>query len=224
MTSSRDAFTPWPPLDWDGGGTGSRATTAEPPGAVPESSWPFPEFRGVSFGGGGSFDRNGGRGEAEAAYESGRLDGLREGEAQAEHRIRHALEALAAVAERLDASAAEFTETRERNLQGLAIAVARKLVQRELAADPDLVRSWVARALELLPGESALEIRLHPADLAAIGAGLEGIHPDERAVTIQWIADAALERGDFLIEAPLRVVDGRSDTALRHLYDRLGHE
>jgi len=151
-------------------------------------------------------------------------DGLRDGEARARAALAPAIQALEGVHGALAAAAAEFARTREHDLWTLALAVARKLVQRELVADPAMVRDLVARALELLPLDTALEVRLHPADLELLGPERDRLTPSGRLLAIQWVADPALERGGFVIESPQRLVDGRADVALRALYERLTHE
>jgi flagellar biosynthesis/type III secretory pathway protein FliH len=67
-----------------------------------------------------------------------------------------------------------------------------------------------------------LDVRLHPADLEALGSSLDHLTPQGRGLTLQWVPDPALERGSFVVESALRVVDGRTDVALRTLYERLG--
>jgi flagellar biosynthesis/type III secretory pathway protein FliH len=158
------------------------------------------------------------------AYERGRADGLAEGAALTRQELRPALQALGRVAEVLQAERASFARTRERNLHAIALAVAGKLVQRELTAEPALVQDLLRRALELLPLDATLEVRLNPADLELV----EDLRDDRGgaapARAIQWSADPALERGAFVLESPQRMVDGRFDVALRNLYDRLDHD
>ena len=162
--------------------------------------------------------------EAGQAYARGRADGLAEGAALTRQELRPALQALGRVAEVLQAERAGFARTRERDLQAIALAVAGKLVQGELAADPARVNELLRRALDLLPLDTTLEARLNPADLALV----EGLRDDPGgampARAIQWVADPALERGAFVLESPQRMVDGRFDVALRNLYDRLDHD
>jgi flagellar biosynthesis/type III secretory pathway protein FliH len=164
------------------------------------------------------------RTEAEDAYERGQMAGMRDGAARAEEHLRPLVASLAHVIESIASAAADAARDREHDLQGLALAVARKLVQRELTADPERVRELVGRAIELMPPATPLEARLHPDDLAAIGGELERQHAPRHPGVLQWIPDPALARGDFVIESPMRIVDGRTDVALRNLYERLEHD
>jgi flagellar biosynthesis/type III secretory pathway protein FliH len=162
--------------------------------------------------------------ELAEAYERGRAKGIEEGVTCVRQELRPALVALGRVAEVLQAERANFAAVRERNLQAIALAVAGKLVQREVAADPDRVQELVGRALELLPLDTSLEVRLNPDDLALVQRLQDGDGTNGLVRAIQWVADPGLERGAFTLESPQRIVDGRFDVALRHLYDRLDHD
>ncbi len=129
-------------------------------------------------------------------------------------RVTRAVELLGNAAAQLEALAHEFTHDRERNLHALAVAIARGIVQRELTADPTLVGTL----------DNTLEIRMHPDDLGLFGPGAPALLPEGRTLEVQWVPDGSLERGSFVIESPQRLVDGRTDTALRQLYERLEHD
>ena len=161
------------------------------------------------------------RTEADDAFERGHAEGMIEGAALAEQKLRPALEALAQVTAHLDAAQVQFNRDRERDLEGLALAVARGLIQREVTAEPGVVRDLLARALECFPADTVVQVRLNAEDLAILRPALETLAGSARAATVQWSADAALERGSFVAESPQRIVDGRTDVALRTLYERL---
>lgn len=158
------------------------------------------------------------------AYRRGRADATREERARADERCRTALQAVARAAAHLESISTEFSRDRERDVQALGIAVARKLVNRELEASPELLGTLVSRALELLPLDHVLDVRLNPADLQTLGTNADQLIPAGRSVRVQWIADAAVDKGGFLVESPARIVDGRTDVALRTLYERIDRD
>ncbi|MBD3163287.1 MAG: hypothetical protein GF346_12490 [Candidatus Eisenbacteria bacterium] len=154
--------------------------------------------------------------------------GFEEGYAQA--RSERSRE-VGALLERLSAAAVELAEERKklheafvRSVSGLAIGVAAKVIDREVAADPGVVRNLVEQALEGVPEDPAVSVRIHPDDLAALSD--ESGEPPERRPggAVQWTEDPGLARGDFVVESPSRVVDGRIRTALKDLYDLLEYE
>jgi len=157
---------------------------------------------------------------AEVAFgEASRMERRR-----ADARCATALQAVARAADHLQVIATEFAQDRERDLQGLAMAVARHIVQHELTIDPQRVGELVRRALVLLPLDHSIEVRLNPEDLATLSPSLEGLRPQGREVKVTWVGDPAVERGGFVAETPHRIVDGRADVALRALYEKFDHD
>jgi flagellar assembly protein FliH len=160
----------------------------------------------------------------EMAYRRGLDEGARAERVRADLRCATALDAVARAAAHLEAIAAEFARDRERDAQAVALAAARHIVQHELTIDTLRVGELVRRAIELLPLDHVLEIRIHPLDLDTLRAGLDTMAPAGRNVRLEWRPDAAIDRGGFVIETPHRIIDGRADVALRSLYERLDHE
>ena len=107
------------------------------------------------------------------------------------------------------------------NIYALALTVARWLFQREVEHDVAVIESLIRRAVSLLPAGVPIEVRANPTDLTALGSHLDLREPDGRPLSIHWIADPAIERGSFTLASLERLVDGRTDVALRALYDRL---
>jgi flagellar biosynthesis/type III secretory pathway protein FliH len=219
MTSSPDPLDRWdiPRLDEDPISLAAACT--------PEGAWAPPELAGARpVNGAARAAAWSPRQEVAEAFEAGRAAGREEGSVQAQQRVSRALEVLERIAESLHAARQDLLRRSERDLECLALAVARKLVQREVAADPAVLHELVSRALELMPLETPLEIRMHPDDLAALGDDPRRAIAVEHGATLQWIADPELEAGGFLLESPQRIVDGRPDVALRNLYERFDQE
>lgn len=104
----------------------------------------------------------------------------------------------------------------------LAIAIAAKLLRRQLDVRPENAVEMVATALQLSAGSRRVEVRLHPEDLQllcgdqalAVSSGLSAL-PEGLLV-----ADGTLERGDCLVQT----VDGRVDARLETLLERITTE
>ena len=160
----------------------------------------------------------------EQAYGRGLDEGARAERVRADARCATALQAVHHAAAHLEAISAEFARDRERDAQAVALAAARHIVQHELTIDTLRVGELVRRAIELLPLDHTLEIRMHPSDLETLRAGLDALAPTGRHVRLDWRSDASIDPGGFVIETPHRIIDGRTDVALRSLYERLDHE
>ncbi len=198
----------------------SSEASAARPTVAKFSLWPLPELGDASAAGQdlAVADAGGeGRESFQRGYEQGRVDAMEE----ANRTLKRAAGLLVSTAEALDAARLGVVRELEDSVYLLALAVARQLVQREVATDPTIVRDLVQRGLEAFPVGSRVEIHLNPEDLAALRSqfGLPG--SDGRAADLQWIADPAIERGGCTLETPHRVADGRVDLALSELYHRL---
>jgi flagellar biosynthesis/type III secretory pathway protein FliH len=216
MASSPERPVAWEPVPL-GPSPGAATAEAEP--------WAPPDLASFSralAGAGEAVEPR--RGELEQAWRRGFDEGTRRGVGEATELLRPAAEALRRVVERLETAESAFARDRAAHVEALALAVARKLVQREIQADPTLIQQLVAHALALVPHDTMIEIRIHPLDLEAVSTALEQTAPAGSGVTLEWIPDPGLERGSFMLETPQRLVDGRTDVALRGLFERLDHE
>jgi flagellar assembly protein FliH len=149
-------------------------------------------------------------------------EGRRAGHAEAVATLEPAARALHEASLVLGSAREEILHDLRCNVTALALAIAKRIVGREVATDSTIVGDLVARGLELVKPDSPVEIRLNPSDLDAVKAGLE-LRPGDETY-IHWTADPELERGGFFIEGPRRIVDGRLDEAMRVLYERLAYE
>ena len=109
-------------------------------------------------------------------------------------------------------------------VHALSVAIARHLVERELAADPAIVRQLVMRALHIAPMNGTLTVRMHPEDLDAITAAGGPGEVAGTGIDLRWTADDTLTRGSCMVEGPAAIVDGRLDRALLDIYERISHE
>lgn len=138
-------------------------------------------------------------------FEAGRVSGLEMAEKKVEAilgRFTESLEDLAALRSRI------VQETQE-DLVRLSLAVAQKLVYREIKLDSEIVVTLVRVALDRLNAKAPVEVYLNPDDLRFIEARLNET-PDlfgERSIVLK--ARKELRRGDCLCESPYGNVDAR---------------
>lgn len=158
------------------------------------------------------------------AYEQGFTEGVGEGFARKGDEVRCALEALLNSVSELQREREEQSRLISHYVHALSVAVAQKIVQREVTADPTIVKDLVGRSLELIPVNEPIEVHMCPADLAALRPQLDELAKGENLPAIQWVPDSNLERASFVIESPQRVISGKVDLALRTLYERLEYE
>ena len=178
--------------------------------------------------------------EADALREQAREEGLAagraEGAAELERRIaeRAAAEAEQRSSQRLAAALAPLgalvdayrTEQErwragwERDAVGLACAIAGRLLDRELDANPAAAADLAAEALAAAEACRAPAVAMHPDDLAALGEKFATRVTATLGPGATLSADPALSRGDCVVRTPEGAIDGRLGVRL----DRIAAE
>lgn len=143
-------------------------------------------------------------------YAQGERAGTEAGTARAEAMLRR----LAQTLEDLQGLRKELVRRTERDVAELAIAIARRVVQRELALDQDLVLAMARVALDRLGDVSTACIRLHPEDYATAVAG-RGLPPTSPGVQI--LADPTVHRGGCVVQSQFGSIDVGATTQIDEL-------
>jgi flagellar assembly protein FliH len=136
----------------------------------------------------------------EEGYAEGERMGKQMGEAMMETICKRYEKGLADLA----VAHKEMQRTMEEQTVRLSLEIARKIVQRELTLDPDLVSALATVALKRLTGHQSIVLRISRSDFENVRTAITSANP---AVTLK--EDAALERGDFVIETAQTHLDGR---------------
>jgi flagellar assembly protein FliH len=152
------------------------------------------------------------------AFEQGYKEGERIGKQMGERMVATAVQRYDRSIHELAAVHASLRDAMEKAAVRLALAVARKIVQREVTMDPDIVVALVAVALKRVQGQSAVTIRISSHDYARMETALRAL-----GTSISVTDDSSLERGDFVVDSIQTHVDGRLsgqiETIGRALFD-----
>jgi flagellar assembly protein FliH len=156
------------------------------------------------------------------AHAAGFREGQEQGRVQAAQQIQPVMDRLTHSIEDLAGLRSRLRHDAEADLVTLALAVARRVLRRELSVDPEAIRGVVLAALEKLDGQEISRVRVHPAHAAEVSACLR------RAVSgraIEVVPDPAREPGFVIFETERGSLDASVDTQLeeieRGLADRL---
>jgi flagellar assembly protein FliH len=101
----------------------------------------------------------------------------------------------------------------ERQIVQLTIAIAERIVQREIAVDRMLLVGMARAALDRVGLRATATIRLHPEDYQAISAGA----PFAGDAAIRIVADPAVEACGCIVESELGTIDAAPDAQFREL-------
>ncbi len=155
-------------------------------------------------------------GEAELAQarQTAFQDGLRRGREEAAAQVQQTVDRLTETLRELALMKRKIRNEAEQELVKLSLAIARRIVYRELAADPESIHGIVHAALQKLQNREIIRVRVYPAGATAVRAAFEGL-PNAAAVEI--VADAALATGGILFETALGDLDASVETQLQEI-------
>ena len=155
-----------------------------------------------------------------------RAAGVREGEIAGRNR---AAAEFQPVVERLTRSIQEIANLRARlrreaeaDVVQLALAIGRRVVRRELSADPDALRGMVVAALEKLQGQEISRVKVHPSHVALVKSCLQQALNSGQ---VEVLPDPSRELGSVIFETTRGNLDASVESQLleieRGLTDRL---
>lgn len=156
--------------------------------------------------------------QAAARETQARRAGFEEGQAAArrnlEETYRQALERAARATAELAGLRRRLRQQAEEDLVRLAVAIARRILRRELSTDPQALLGLVKAALERIDAREVLRLRVHPEDARTIESSFADLGVPER---IEVLADRRLERGALVVETERGELDGSVETQLAEI-------
>lgn len=154
--------------------------------------------------------------EARAAgHAAGHAEGLVAGQAEIDGRVAALDQLLASLA----APVAQLDAAVEQELVELVVAVARRLIRRELKTSPGEIVGVVREGISALPiGERQVRIHLHPDDARLVGEVFGG---GEHEPSCRIIEDPALSRGGALISTDVSTIDATLESRINRVFDQL---
>ena len=109
----------------------------------------------------------------------------------------------------------------EQELVKLSLAIAGKIVRREIKLDPDIVSTLVRVCLEKVSQASAATIRLNPDDYRHLAAAqAEGTNGGFGAGVV-LVEDVKIEPGGCIVETDAGDVDARIDVQLQEVAEQV---
>lgn len=152
------------------------------------------------------------------AFEQGYAEGERIGKQMGEKMVETAVKRYENSVAELALAHKGLVEAMEEQTVRLALEISRKIVQRELTIDQDLVAALAAVALKRVAGHHSISLRVSRQDFPHVRVAVAMANP---AVAVK--DDATLERGDFVIDTGQTHLDGRIssqvETIGRALFD-----
>lgn len=147
------------------------------------------------------------------AFKKGYAAGEQAGEKAAAARLEATIQRLVSTIDEIAGLRAGVMRRAERELVRLAVAMAERIIRRQVDADRELLLVMARVAVERLGEHAVATIYLSPADYEAIVAHRA---PDPgRAVDV--VADPNIPRGGCLVKSALGMVDASIDAQMREV-------
>ena len=154
------------------------------------------------------------RAARDQGHQAGSAEGVQSGMQQEAGKWSDALARLSRSIEEMSKSKARFRAEVEEDAVKLALAIARKILNRELNSDPEALVGLARVALDKLNLRELQRVRVHPADAPAIEKMLTASAAPKR---VEVIPDGTLERGGAVFETDRGMLDASVTTQLREI-------
>lgn len=154
--------------------------------------------------------------------EEGTARGLEEGTARGREEFASACASAAAAARDLLNLREKVLRESEQDLLRLSVAIAEKIIRRQIGLDREIVENVVTEALGCVSQRDQLVVRLNPADHALLKAGSSELLADllnERKVTL--LPDEEVTSAGCIVETEMGIVDARIESQLEEIVSRL---
>ncbi len=150
------------------------------------------------------------------AFTKGYAQGERAGAEASARRGEATLRRLAQTIEELAGLRGDLVQKTERQVVELALAIARRILHREVTLDRELLVAMARVAIERLGEHTSATIRLNPDDYASIGS----VNCDSGIVRV--VADPLVASGGCLVQSDFGLIDVSLDAQLGEMAAALG--
>jgi flagellar assembly protein FliH len=148
------------------------------------------------------------------AFAKGFAQGERAGAEAATERGDAMLRRLTQTLEELATLRAQMIHQTERQMVQLALAVARRIVHREVSLDQDLLIAMARVALDRLGESAKTTVRLHPEEFKAFASAQSA---DWGGSAVEVVSDARVGRGGCRVESEYGMLDAGVDAQIQEL-------
>jgi flagellar assembly protein FliH len=152
--------------------------------------------------------------ELARAHEAAFQEGARQGREQSAAEAKAAADRFGQMLRDLAGLKRKIRNEAEFDVLKLSLAIARRILHRELAVDAEAIQGLIHAALEKLANREISRVRVYPAGVDAVRSALERINT---APAIEICSDPTLKNGDLIFETTLGELDASIDTQLQEI-------
>jgi flagellar assembly protein FliH len=143
-------------------------------------------------------------------------------DAQIRQQMQTALPALTQMVQAIDAERLQWLAKWEQNAVHLAVAIAQKVIRRNVATQPQITLTLVREALELASGSQSLKVYLNPQDHAALGKQLQELTKQLSNLTpAEILSHENVTPGGCVVQTEFGVIDQQIEAQLSRIAEEL---
>lgn len=176
--------------------------TAFPPSSYPPSSGPVTHP-------GSALEQH-----LQGAYQQGFQDGQGAARKELDGQLDAMAVRLARTIEELSGMRQRFRHEAEEEVIALALAIARRILHRELTVAPEALLGLLKAALEKIEVRELHRVRVRPEDVSMVQRHLDQMGLPQR---VELIADPGLERGAIILDSSRGALDASVETQLAEI-------
>lgn len=155
-------------------------------------------------------------------FQIGLEEGKKRGLEEARREYKPLLSMLDRAVQELKAEKETFYEENEVYIVKLAIEIARKIIQRELNQNADILLYIVREALRKVAGNGKIVIRVHPEDLELLQKNRDFLEQQLSTFSsVEFVPSEDVEKGGCVIESESGIVDAQLSVQLEQIEEAL---
>lgn len=146
--------------------------------------------------------------------EQGKREGIAEGEQRAAAQIAPLLQRLSRSIAEISGAGVNIRRDAEAEVVRLSLAIARRVLHRELSMDPAALLGIAKAALDAIDARELQKVRVHPDDVALLSEELRRCAMPQR---VEVAGDPTLERGAVILETTRGELDASIGTQISEI-------
>lgn len=130
--------------------------------------------------------------------------------------------ALASIKNEAQAARQDWVASWQEQGLKLSLAIARRVIRRELAAQPDIPVTLAEEALQLATGATRMKLLMNPADVRGLADRIQQVlSADASGVPVQLVSDTSIEPGGCRVETEFGAIDQQFTAQLARISEEL---
>lgn len=148
----------------------------------------------------------------------GHRQGHQQGLDESRQSVEKALSDLEAMSQKIVDSEKAFLRNAEKHIVSLALAVAKKIIGREVKSDKDLVVYTIRESLKLVTDKTRITVLVNPDELENVLSHRRELQEIDRDLPeMEFVPDDRIEPGGCIVETRTGAVDGRMESQLEEI-------